>query len=43
MKRTITYRLIAYFSAALVLFSAIAGLLFCALFSWYTAKPMSGN
>ncbi len=38
MKRTITYRLIAYFSAALVLFSAIAGLLFCALFSWYTAK-----
>jgi signal transduction histidine kinase len=38
MKHTITYRLIGYFSAALVLFSAIAGVLFCALFSWHTAR-----
>lgn len=38
MKHTITYRLIGYFSAALILFSAIAGLSFCALFSWYTAN-----
>ena len=38
MKHKITYRLIGYFSAVLLLFSLIAGLLFWALFAWRTAE-----
>lgn len=38
MKHKITYRLIGYFSAVLLLFSLIAGILFWALFAWHTAK-----
>lgn len=37
MKYKITKRLIGYFSAVLLLFSAIAGFLFWALFTWHTA------
>lgn len=38
MKHRITYRLIGYFSAVLLLFSMIAGILFYALFTQHTAK-----
>ncbi len=38
MKYKMTYRLIGYFSAVLLLFSAIAGVLFWALFTWHTAE-----
>ena len=38
MKHKITFRLIGYFSAVLLLFSLIAGLLFWALFAWRTAE-----
>ena len=38
MKHKITYRLIGYFSAVLLLFSLIAGLLFWVLFAWHTAE-----
>lgn len=38
MKHKITYRLIGYFSAVLLLFSLIAGGLFCALFARHTAE-----
>lgn len=38
MKHKITYRLIGYFSAVLLLFSLIAGGLFWALFAWHTAE-----
>ena len=38
MKHKITYRLIGYFSAVLLLFSVIAGILFFALFTQHTAK-----
>lgn len=38
MKHKITYRLIGYFSAVLLLFSLIAGILFWALFAWHTAE-----
>ena len=38
MKHKITFRLIGYFSAVLLLFSLIAGLLFWVLFAWRTAE-----
>ncbi|NBH14716.1 sensor histidine kinase [Lachnospiraceae bacterium] len=37
MKHKMTYRLTGYFSAVLLLFSVIAGVLFWALFTWHTA------
>ena len=37
MKYKMTYRLMGYFSAALLSFSVIAGVLFWSLFTWHTA------
>ncbi len=38
MKHKMTYRLTGYFSAVLLLFSVIAGVLFWALFTWHTTE-----
>ncbi len=38
MKNKITFRLIGYFSAVLLLFSVIVGILFCMLFTWHTSE-----
>lgn len=38
MKHKMTYRLMGYFSAVLLVFSVIAGVMFWALFSWQTTK-----
>ena len=38
MKYKITKRLVGYFSAVLLVFSLIVGILFQALFTWHTAS-----
>ena len=43
MKYKITHRLIGYFSAVLLMFSLIVGILFGIQFTWHTARIHEGE